>query len=195
MKARPVIALCTALILVGCIGTRLQFWQSEAFTEQQGVWRYYRWEDQPLVADASSRDNIAIVDSAVRNELGLLLGQKNYLEDAARAQFEVDYRVGDESAVGQQGLLSPTDHYERIKAGPNAEYEVSSRFYTHRTLGYHEVSHLKLTFYDIESRRIVWQGSASKLVDDPTASESKVQTAAVDAIRKMMRKFPPAVQP
>ena len=194
INPRLVICLLMAAALVACIGTRLQSWQSDQFAELQSGWHYYRWADPPLPAAGQYQDHILSVDRAVREQLKLMLSDRGYREHQQQAQFEVDYRVGDEPHVGLPGPLSPTDEPERIFAGPNAEYEVSSRFYTHRTLAYHEVGHLRLSLYDIQTKRVVWEGSASKLVDDPDASAAKVADGIARTTRKIFRDFPPARQ-
>ena len=189
MKPRLMLCLLLAVALVSCIGTRTQSWQSQQFDALQADWRYYRWVDPPLPVAGDYQDHIQRIDQAVRAQLDAMLEQRGYQCDSQLAQFEVDYRIGDESVVGLPGPLSPTDEPERIFAGPNAEYEVSSRFYTHRTLAYHEVSHLKLSLFDIASKRIVWQRSASKLVDDPGASADKVSADIAAATNKLFNSF------
>lgn len=195
MNPRLILCLLLAAVLVSCIGTRTQSWQSEQFSALQSDWRYYRWVDPPLPVDGDYQDHVQRIDQAVRAQIDAMLGMRGYQHQAQRAQFEVDYRIGDESVVGLPGPLSPTDEPERILAGPNAEYEVSTRFYTHRTLAYHEVSHLKLSLFDIATRRIVWQRSASKLVDDPGASAEKVSADIAAATKKLFKGFPAANGP
>jgi hypothetical protein len=194
MSSRLVIYLPMTAVLVACIGTSMKSWQADQFVELQPGWYYYRWADPPLPATGQYQDHILSVDRAVREQLNLMLSARGYQQHQQRAQFEVDYRVGDESVVGLPGPLSPTDEPERIFAGPNAEYEVSSRFYTHRTLAYHQVSHLRLSLYDIQTKRIVWESSASKLVDDPGASAAKVSDGIAKTTRKIFKDFPPASQ-
>jgi hypothetical protein len=194
MSWRHALWLLSALLLLGCIGTRIQSWQADEFARVQPRWHYYRWADPPLAAPGNYQETMLSIDRAVRGQLDTLLAERGYVQHAQRAQFEVDYRLGDESVVGLPGPLSPTDEPERILAGPNAQYQVSSRFYTHRTLDYHEVSHLRLTVYDIQSRRIVWQRSASKLVDNPSASAASVGDRAGKTTRKLLKGFPAAGQ-
>ena len=184
-----------AAALVSCIGTRTRSWQSEQFPALQPDWRYYRWVDPALPVEGDYQDHIQRIDQAVRAQIDAMLDKRGYQCDPQRAQFEVDYRIGDESVVGLPGPLSPTDEPERIFAGPNAEYEVSTRFYTHRTLAYHEVSHLKLSLFDIATKLIVWQRSASKLVDDPGASADKVSADIAAATKKLFKVFPAARPP
>jgi hypothetical protein len=133
------------------------------------------------------------VDHALREQVDSALVARGYVQRQDMAQFELDYRIGDTASAGQAGPswpLSPREEYQRIMAGPNAEYEVSSRFYTHQTLGYHEVHSIKLTVYDIASSRIVWESTASKLVDDPGASPEKVGQIVAKSTRKIIRNFP-----
>lgn len=191
MKSLFAVCLLLVSVLSGCIGTKTDTWHGESFTELQPGWRYYRWASAPLEAGAR-QDNMLLVDSLVRQQIDNSLTALGYKYDEELAQFEVDYRVGDESVLGGVGPLSPTDEADRIMAGPNAEYQVSSNFYTHRTLDFHQISHLKLSFYDIGSKRIEWQTSASKLVDNPNASAADVSAAVTKTARKMMRSFPRA---
>ncbi len=180
------------LVLSGCVSTRTQTWQADEFEQRHQHWRYYRWSSSPLPEGQAGEAMVAI-DRAVRAQLDATLTERGYQRDSTLAQFAVDYRIGGDSAVGLPGPLSPTDEAERILAGPNAEYEVSSRFYTHRTLGYQEFGHLKLSVYDIGSKRIVWQSSASKLVDDPGASPARLATEMSESTRKLLQQFPAAV--
>lgn len=197
MKTRPFLAVSAALLVAACLGTKTRTWQGEEFAALQPGWLYYRWEGPPLTAEGKYQDNLMTIDHALRQEVDAALAKGGYQRDGQRAQFELDYRIGDESSVGQAGQsypMSPREEFERTLAGPNAEYEVSSRFYTHHTLGYHQVSHLKLTVYDIGSSRIVWESSASKLVDDPTASAEKVGERIGSTARKLIGGFPAAGQ-
>lgn len=195
MLHRLIPVLCTTLLLGGCLGIKTSQWQATGFAAAQPGWQYYRWDDPPLSGDEHG-DGMVVVDSALRQQVDQSLAALGYREDPQRAQFELDYRVGDTAEAGQTGPsypMGPREEFERVMAGPNAEYEVSSRFYTHQTLGYHQVSHLKLTIYDIASSRILWEASSSKLVDDPNASAQRVASQVAKATRKMLKPFPAAV--
>lgn len=191
MVRRVVGHVWVILLVSGCLSTRTQTWQADDFERLQQGWRYYRWASPPLPDGEAGRSMVAI-DRALRAQLDATLAAHGYRMDPGLAHFAVDYRIGGESAVGLPGLLSPTDEAERIMAGPNAEYEVSSRFYTHRTLGYQEFGHLKLSVYDIGSKRIVWESRASKLVDDPGDSPARLAAEVSDSTRKLLRRFPAA---
>ena len=191
MRVRRAAYGLMVLVLSGCLSTRTQTWQAEEFEQRQQGWHYYRWSSPPLPEGRAGAAMVAI-DRAVRAQGDATLAARGYRNDPSLAQFAVDYRIGGDSVVGLPGPLSPTDEAERILAGPNAEYEVSSRFYTHRTLGYQEFGHLRLTVYDIGSKRIVWQSSASKLVDDPGASPARLAAQISDSTSKLLRQFPSA---
>ena len=180
--------------LAGCLSTRTQTWHADEFEQRQSEWRHYRWSSAPLAAGQAGARMLA-VDQAVRAEVDAKLAARGYHRDPSQAQFAVDYRIGGDSQVGLTGPLSPTDEAERIFAGPNAEYEVSSKFYTHRTLGYQEFGHLRLSVYDIASKRIVWQGSASKLVDDPGASPQRLAAEISNSTGKLLQSFPSVSAP
>lgn len=179
-------------LFAGCASTRVDTWQSDDFTRAQQSWRFYTWGAPALVDGETYSAEIRLLDSTIRDHAERRLASLGYIEDASRAQFELDYRIGEDSFVSLPGPLSSRDAQERAFAGPNAEYEVSSEFYTHRTLAYHEVSRLKLTFYDVSSRRIVWQATASKLVDNPQASDDKVRQMVGHGTDKILKQFPPA---
>ena len=179
-------------LLAGCASTRVDTWQSADFEHARQAWQFYAWGAPALVDAATYSAEIRLFDSAIRDHADRKLASLGYIEDSSRAQFELDYRIGADTVVSLPGPLSPRDIPERMAAGPNAEYEVSSAFYTHRVLAYHEVSRLKLTFYDVPSRRIVWQATASKLVDNPQASDARVRQIIGDATDKFLQKLPQA---
>lgn len=181
------------LLVAGCLSTRTETWQANQFEQLQASWRYYRWSSPPL-PDRGDDDAMPIIDRALRAQLDSTLAARGYLKDPGLAQFAVDYRVGGDAVVGLPGVLSPTDVAERIFAGPNAEYEVSSQFYTHRTLGYHEFGHLKLSFYDIGSKRIVWESRASRLIDYPNADPARVAAGVTAATKKLLQDFPGVIR-
>ena len=186
------------LALASCVGTKIRSWQADEFAVVQGEWKYFRWEEAALTRVDGAQDTLAVADamvefdSALRRHVNERLRALGYRARAAGADFEVAYRVGNEEVVGLPGPASTSarDAAERIFAGPNAEYEVSSKFYTHHTLGYHEVSHLKLSLYDASRKRIVWESTASRLVEDPNASSAKVARDVERAVRGMLADFP-----
>ena len=193
------VLLCFSL--VSCVGTKIRDWQADEFADTQGEWTFYRWEAPALArTDQGKQDQLATAnamvefDSALRRHVNARLRALGYKVSATEADFEVAYRVGNEEVVGLPGpaSLSARDAAEKIFAGPNAEYEVSSKFYTHHTLGYHEISHLKLSLYDTGHQRIVWESSASRLVEDPNASPAKIDREVENAVRGMLADFPRA---
>lgn len=181
------------LLVAACLSTRTQTWQADQFEQLHPGWLYYRWASAPLQGPDAD-DAMPVIDRALRAQLDSTLADLGYRQEPELAQFAVDYRIGGESVVGLPGPLSPTDEAERIFAGPNAEYQVSSQFYTHRTLDYHEFSHLKLSVYDIGSKRIVWESSSSKLVDYPNANPARLAADVAAATRKLLQGFPAATR-
>ena len=201
--AHKLMSICLTmlvLILTGCLGIKVRSWQADEFSRVQEAWRYYRWEDPALVQPRSgdsevlrTQSDMVAFDSALREHVDRRLRALGYQLSEHRAKFEVDYRVGNEALVGLPGPdPSARDAAERIFAGPNAEYEVSSKFYTHPTLGYHEISHLKLSLYDIGSKRIVWESSASRLVDNPNADAAQIRSKVDQAVSRLLADFPSA---
>lgn len=185
-------ALLVGVALAGCVGIKVRTEEAPGFAAAQGAWRSYRWEQGPLGAASGSADELAVIDRSVRQQVERTLAGLGYRLVEGEAEFEVDYRIGGEALVGLRGYsLSPRDIAERVFAGPNAEYEVSSRFYTHRSLGYHEIAFLRLTFYDVSSRRIVWSAIARQLVDDPQAGPEQVSVDIARSVQKMLRRLPP----
>jgi hypothetical protein len=181
MNVKLITVLLATALGAACVGIKVRPEQAAQFAASQQAWRSYRWQEPPL-------------DAAVRAHAERVLNARGYRQDPLAAQFEVDYRVGGETEVGLPGPASPNDFNEQLLAGPNAEYEVSSRFYTHRTLGYHEITHLRLTFFDVATQRIVWAATASRLVDNPQASTAKVGQIIGQAVDKMLADFPVAAR-
>lgn len=191
MACKGWLTLLVVVLVAACASTKVQTWQSKGFEQVQGNWVFYTWGAPALTDEETYSEGIRVIDKATRRHVNAQLAALGYVEDFNRAQFEVDYRVGSESVVGGVGgPMSPRDVHERALAGPNAEYEVSSAFYTHRTLGYHEFSKLKITLYDRDSRLIVWEGLASKLVDNPQAGEEQVRAMVGRAVDKVLRQLP-----
>ena len=194
MNVKLITVLLATALGAACVGIKVRPEQAAQFAASQQAWRSYRWQEPPLDAATASSANLAAVDAAVRAHAERVLNALGYRQDPLAAQFEVDYRVGGETEVGLPGPASPNDFNEQLLAGPNAEYEVSSRFYTHRTLGYHEITHLRLTFFDVATQRIVWAATASRLVDNPQASTAKVGQIIGQAVDKMLADFPVAAR-
>lgn len=190
MRINLILSSVVAIFIVGCTGIKVESEQARDFEQIQLAWRSYRWQEPPLEDTDGRLEGLLVVDRTVRAHADRLLAGLGYRVVAQGAQFEISYRLGDEAVVGLPALLSPRDMSERILAGPNAEYEVSSRFYTHRNLAYHEISHLQLSFFDIGTNRIVWASRASRVVDDPQAGPEKVSREIGRTVDKMLRKFP-----
>jgi hypothetical protein len=198
---RWIIPALMGLALTSCVATKIRSWRADEFAMVQESWRYYRWDDPALQRlgteqQLETADAMVEFDAALRRHVNDRLRALGYRVRATDAQFVVAYRVGSEEVVGLPGPAdtSARDAAERIFAGPNAEYEVSSKFYTHHTLGYHEISHLKLSFYDTRQKRIVWEGTASRLVEDPNASPAKIDREVGQAVNGLLADFPPAAR-
>lgn len=194
MKIKLVSVLLAAALAAACVGIKVRPEQAPEFARAHPGWQTYRWQEPPLDPASATSANLAVVDAAVRSHAEQVLASLGYRLDPLAPQFELDYRIGDETAVGLAGYASPTDFTEGMFAGPNSEYEVNSRFYTHRTLGYQEISHLRLTCFDVATQRIVWAATASRLVDDPQASAQKIDRVIGHAVHKMLADFPAAAR-
>lgn len=176
-------------LLSGCLSTHVQVWQADNFDTQN--YRYYRWASPPLAAEKGISADMAVVDATVRKEVDRALAQKGYRRGEPAA-FEVDYRVGGETLISRPGPLTPRDVGDRIRAGPNAEYEVSSDFTTHRVMDVLEIRKILVTVLDTGSEKTVWEGVAARPVDAADSSAAAIARSVRTAVDKLMHRFPVA---
>lgn len=160
------ILLAGLLAACGGIDTRIE----AAPDFRAADYREYAWATPPLTgsADAQLLQIDRTVRAAVDDELrrhGFALVPKN------EAAALVDYRLASQMDVSQPGgSTSPLDDAARA-TDLNRNSATNVAVYNHPTLPYLERVELLLSVQAQRSGAIVWQGSASKAVDDINPGE------------------------
>ena len=185
----PATVFMIAGVLTGCLSTHVRVWQADNFDPQN--YRNYHWASPPLTGESGISPDMSAIDATVRREVDRALAQKGYSRGEPAA-FEIDYRVGGETLISRPGPLTPREVGDRVRAGPNAEYEVSSDFTTHRVNDVLEIRRILVTVLDTDTEKTVWEGVAARPVDTAGSSARAIARSVRTAVDKLMRRFPVA---
>lgn len=183
-KARWLGLALLAGLLAACSGIDTQVDASPGF--RQSEYRNYAWATSPLV---ESRDaQLLQVDRAVRAAVDDELRKRGFVEvkkDAAAGL--VDYRLASQMDVSQGGSNSPRDDAARA-TDLNRNSATDVAVYNHPTLPYLQRLELQLS---IQSRSgdVVWQGSASKAVDNANTGEQFSTADVRRAVTKLLEQL------
>jgi hypothetical protein len=167
-KARWLAGMLLAGVLAACSGIDTHIDSSPGF--RQGDYRNYAWSSPPLV---DSRDSQLLeVDRTVRASVDAELQKRGFVEVAKNAAAGlVDYRLASKMDVSQgSGSNSPRDDAARA-LDLNRSSATNVAVYNHPTLPYLQRVELLLSIQAQRSGDVVWQGTASKAVDNVNAGE------------------------
>jgi hypothetical protein len=148
-----------------------------------GKYRKYTWGSNYLLTaqpkDVQERINMAIVDSINRN-----LRARGFVEDDANPDFRVTYQAGGspQADVGAQRSLYASDmvgYYWGNLSGISSDVWVSS------------LAKLEISVMDAATKKILWQATASKRLNDPAKFARNLHDNVDKFIQKTMRSFPP----
>jgi Domain of unknown function (DUF4136) len=136
-----------------------------------GHYRYYTWRTEPLPATSKSTDPLYTLDPAVRSEVNQLLQGKGYTEDAARAQFTVNYQSKTELRQGARSQLA-----ENITpwatVTPNRQVNQAAVDNAIALSGVQPTNNLILQFYDKQTNQEVWRVTLTRIVENANDAEA-----------------------
>jgi hypothetical protein len=161
-----VLTLSTALV-AACSGIDTHVEAKPGFRE--GDYRNYAWATAPLV---DSRDpQLLKIDRVVRAAVDDELRKRGFVAVAREAAAGlVDYRLASQIDVSQAGSSSPRDDAARaVDLNRNVATDVA--VHNHPILPYLQKVELVLSIQALRSGDVVWQGSASKAVDNANPGE------------------------
>jgi hypothetical protein len=134
-------------------------------------YRHYAWATPPLVDSQNAA--LLQIDRVVRATVDSELQRQGYtrVESKAGAEALFDYRLASQMDVSQPGNSnSPRDDAQRaMDLNRNSATDVA--IYNHPTLPYIERVELLLSLQAQRSGEIVWQGTATKNVDNVNPGE------------------------
>jgi hypothetical protein len=167
--------LLLAGLLTACSGIDTHVEGSPGF--RQGDYRNYAWASPPLT---DSRDpQLLKIDRTVRAAVDDELSKRGFVVVAKNAAAGlVDYRLASKMDVSVSGSNSPRDDAARAW-DLNRSSATDVAVYNHPTLPYLQHVELLLSIQE-RSGNVVWQGSASKAVDNANPGE---QFSAADIQR------------
>jgi hypothetical protein len=129
----------------------------------------YAWATPPLARSLDA--NLLEVDRTVRAAVDDELRRQGFVPvPKAEAEVWLDYRLASQMDVGHAGSNSPRDDLARA-TDLNRNSATNVALYNHPNLPYLERVELLLSMQAARSGAIVWQGSASKAVDNANPGE------------------------
>jgi hypothetical protein len=119
-------------------------------------------------------ENVAmsLVDKRIRNSVNTHMQEKGFQLDESDPDLLVAYQTG----VKERATVSGTSY--GTWWGPG---------YRDVQVYQYEEGNLVLDLVDSVQKQLVWRGTASAVVGDPSGQEAKID----EAVRKMLSKFPP----
>ena len=176
MRTQGLAILGSALLVGACSGisTSTDYDPAVDFTS----FSTYVW------LDTEGDDIGAITDSRVRTSIDAALAAKGFQEAGANADI----------AVGYQGTTSERRSYNTVNTGWGGGYGWGGYGMSMGTSTTYENTwqegSLILGLFDVESKALVWTGTATATLDQGRSPEDRQQLID-DAVEKMMQKFPP----
>jgi hypothetical protein len=172
-------------LLAACSGIETQVDPSPGF--RAGDYRNYAWATPPLV---DSRDaQLLQIDRVVRAAVDDELGKRGFVQvkkDAAAGL--VDYRLASQMDVSHAGSNSPRDDAARaLDLNRNSATDVA--VYNHPTLPYLQRLELMLSIQAQNSGDVVWQGKATKNVDNANPGEQFATADIQRAVGMLMQQL------
>ena len=179
MRTQGLAILGSALLVGACSGISVStdYDPSVDFTR----FTSYTWLD----TEGDNIDNIT--DSRVRNSVNAALAARGFQENDSNPDM----------AVGYQGTTAERKSYNTVNSGWGGGYGgygwggygMSMGTSTTYENTWQEGS-LILGLFDVESKALVWTGTATATLDQGRSPEERQQLID-DAVEKMMKKFPP----
>jgi hypothetical protein len=179
-----------ALAITACNGVEVRPADVETFTAEN--YHYYSWRSEPLKNTASSRDPLYRLDPLLRDAINAALQKKGYKEDAARAQFSVDYIFAEGIRDGVKGAEASnlTTH---PGIAPDRDIDQASIDNAYALGGLKETRNIGIQLNDIERNIEVWRVIITKLVEDAnTAPNSSLAKSVNSAIAQGIKPLPAA---
>lgn len=154
-------------LVAGCSGIDTQIDARPGFSPAD--YRSYAWATAPLVDSQNAQ--LLEIDRVVRATVDEQLQKQGFSRVATQAADAlVDYRLASQMDVSQPGSNSPRDDAARaMDLNRNSATDVA--IYNHPTLPYIEHVQLLLSLQARNSGTVVWQGTASKAVDNANPGE------------------------
>ncbi len=194
MRRLPVLAFTLLpLLLAACSSVEIHDAPIDTFAA--GHYRYYTWRTEPLPATSTSTDPLYTLDPAVRSEVNQLLQGKGYTEDAARAQFTVNYQSKTELRQGARSQLA-----ENITpwatVTPNRQVNQAAVDNAIALSGVQPTNNLILQFYDKQTNQEVWRVTLTRIVENANDAEAYgFDQDLPSSLQRALQPLPQAAQP
>ena len=170
-----------ALLLCGCSSITTEIQPVSGFRIED--YPTYTWGSAPL--RKSSDANLLQLDADVRAAVDRELQRRGFQRVDNGASALIDYRIGSQMSVSQPGINSPRDEADKMW-DLNRSSATDVAIYNHPTLPYVESSELWLTLKSTQTNTVVWQGKASKIIENANPGQ-RVEKKDIDkAVAKLI---------
>jgi Domain of unknown function (DUF4136) len=173
--------------LTACVGVKTEHADFTTFEDTQ--YKRYSWVTESLGASSTSRKAAYTVDNAIRSSLNQLLLDKGYqLVAKDQAEFLIDYRFSRTISVDQGNpMATPTalqgawDTSSSMSDPGFANDFVPEQIFK---------NHLDFSLVDGSTKKPLWQGTASKILEENSYDPEKVQRLMAKVVGKLFQGFP-----
>jgi hypothetical protein len=178
------------LLLLACSAVEVHHAPIEPFAASG--YRYYSWRTNPLPAKSNSSDPLYTLDPIMRREVDALLQAKGYVQDAARAQFTVDYQYMTGYRQGARSQLAENiSPWASIT--PNRQVNQASVDNAIALSGVQSTNNLILQFNDKATNREVWQATMTRIVENANdVNASGLDQNLPSSLQRALEPLPPA---
>lgn len=182
------LAALTVLLLLpgllgGCAGLDIEAGDTAAFAG--GDYRYYAWRRPPLEQEGRRFSPIYAADPVIRREIGKRLAALGYREDAAQADFLVDYTLAEGTLEG--AVSSDAGNTGRQPAAiPNRGVDQAVIDNAYALGSVRTTNRLAILFFDGQSRDEIWRAQISKIVEDANEVNEPLLGRAIERALKAL---------
>lgn len=191
MLLRWPIGVVVAGLLAACGGIDTRIDASPGF--RQAEYRNYAWATPPLT---ESRDpQLLEIDRTVRAEVDAGLRQRGFSLVAKNAATAlVDYRLASQMDVSQGSGTGSARDDAALAVDLNRSSATDVAIHNHPTLPYLQRLELLLSIQAQGSGDVVWQGTATKTVDNANTDEQFSSAEVRSAVAELLEKLKDANQ-
>ncbi|MGK0442245.1 MAG: hypothetical protein ACJA0N_002053 [Pseudohongiellaceae bacterium] len=173
--------------LTACVGVETEHTDFTIFDNTQ--YKRYSWVTESLSSTSSSRKAAYTVDNSIRSSLNRLLRDKGYqLVVKDRAEFFIDYRFSRTISIDQgDPMATPT----ALQGAWDTSSSMSNPGFANDFVPEQIFkNHLDFSMVDSGTKKPLWRGTASKILEENSYEPEKVERVITKAVAKLFKDFP-----
>ena len=176
----------SVVLLIGCSAAKITVETDRGIDGPH--YKFYRWSESVAISGDGQFGNIAVVDKILRREVDKLMAKKGFVARSDGAQLILDYRLTEQIAIDQGGVISPTD--EARRAWDTRDNPASTAIHDHQVPQQLRSAVVILMASDAKTQQVLWQGRGVKLMEKEYPSDGERKALIRDLVSQLMKAFP-----